>query len=84
VYGGDTIMKKLLAHRGAPIPSLVEQASSLPSLRQAGSLSHVDPIFQKMVAKLPGRSAAVDVSGGGGARRILAGRKAGLVQPHFH
>jgi serine/threonine protein kinase/formylglycine-generating enzyme required for sulfatase activity len=43
-YEGDTVVKKILAHREAPLPSLVGQASSLPGL---------DPIFRKMIAKRP-------------------------------
>lgn len=42
-YDGDTIMKKLLAHREQPIPSLV---ACRPDASQ-----QLDAVFQKMVAK---------------------------------
>jgi serine/threonine protein kinase len=51
LYGGDTMMKKLLAHRGAPIPSLVEGASRL--LPASEPLNRLDFIFRRMVAKRP-------------------------------
>ena len=44
LYEGDTLLKKILAHREAPIPSLVGRASRLPELQT---------IFEKMVAKRP-------------------------------
>jgi serine/threonine protein kinase/formylglycine-generating enzyme required for sulfatase activity len=50
LYGGDTVVKKLLLHRGAPIPSLVEHATQLLG---SSTLDRLDPIFQKMVAKRP-------------------------------
>ena len=43
VYGGDTQVAKLLAHREAPIPSLWTGG---PTCRK-----HLDAVFQKMVAK---------------------------------
>jgi serine/threonine protein kinase/formylglycine-generating enzyme required for sulfatase activity len=43
VYRGDTAMKKLLAHRTAPIPSLHEWRPNVPK--------SLDSVFQKMVAK---------------------------------
>ncbi len=43
LYGGDTVMKKLLAHRDAPIPSLSAVRPDVP-----GS---VDAVFRRMVAK---------------------------------
>jgi serine/threonine protein kinase/WD40 repeat protein/formylglycine-generating enzyme required for sulfatase activity len=50
LYGGDTVMKKLLAHRGAPIPPLL--ASGQRQL--AGSSdARLNTVFQKMVAKRP-------------------------------
>lgn len=51
LYGGDTMMKKLLAHRGAPIPSLLEDASRL--LPASEPLNRLDSIFRRMVAKRP-------------------------------
>lgn len=42
-YGGDTIMKKLLAHREQPIPSLRVVCANVPE--------PLDAIFNKMVAK---------------------------------
>lgn len=45
MYEGDTIMKRIMAHREAPIPSL-------RSVRNDVSME-VDAIFQKMVAKNP-------------------------------
>ncbi len=54
VYAGDTAMKKLLAHREHPIPSLV---SSLPPRggenrgAEAERLASVDAVFRRMVAK---------------------------------
>lgn len=43
VYGGDTVMKKLLAHREEEIPSLRQLSTKIPE--------SVDQVFQKMVAK---------------------------------
>ncbi len=44
-YAGSTPMKKLLAHRDAPIPSLCETRPEVPK--------ELDRVFQKMVAKKP-------------------------------
>lgn len=44
LYGGDSLMIKLLAHREQPIPSLVELPNVSPAL---------DAVFQRMVAKKP-------------------------------
>jgi serine/threonine protein kinase len=44
-YGGDTAMKKLLAHREKPIPSLREARPEVPLA--------VNVIFQRMLAKKP-------------------------------
>jgi serine/threonine protein kinase/formylglycine-generating enzyme required for sulfatase activity len=45
VYDADTIIKKVLAHRDAPIPSLRDVRPEIPSA--------VDEVFRKMVAKRP-------------------------------
>ena len=50
VYGGETMMKKLLAHRDAPLPSLVADAASIRA--DASSVGHaLNSIFHKMIAK---------------------------------
>ena len=46
VYDGDTAMKRLLAHRDRPVPSLELMADDLPE--------SVDAVFQRMMAKRPG------------------------------
>ncbi len=49
-FPADTMMKRLLTHREAPIPSLVGDAGQFGS--EAGSLRYaVNAIFQRMVAK---------------------------------
>jgi len=45
VYDADTSMRRLLAHRDAPIPSLREYGRNIPA--------ELDAVFQKMVAKSP-------------------------------
>ena len=45
VYGGDTTIMRLLAHRNADIPSLRAERPDIPK--------HVDAVFEKMVAKRP-------------------------------
>jgi len=45
VYDADTSMRRLLAHRDAPIPSLRECGRNIPT--------ELDAVFQKMVAKNP-------------------------------
>lgn len=63
VYDGDTIMKKLMAHQNAPVPSLAEgirgqglgvsegQSTSTTTIHH--QLSTIDQIFRRMVAKRP-------------------------------
>lgn len=45
VYGGQTVVNRILAHRDQPIPSLTSANVQVPS--------SVDAIYQKMIAKLP-------------------------------
>lgn len=45
VYDGDTLMKKLLAHREQPVPSLSRARLDIPQ--------SLDVVFQRMVAKNP-------------------------------
>src|SRR5262245_19099134 len=45
LYGGESVVKKLLAHRGSPIPPLATACSSAPAA--------LDAAFRKMVAKRP-------------------------------
>lgn len=45
LYEGDTVMRRLLAHRDKPIPDLVALRSDVPA--------ELQPVFQKMVAKRP-------------------------------
>ena len=55
VYDGDTMMKKLMAHQNAPLPSLVVDAASVRTISgnaDAGSVGHaLDTVFRRMVAK---------------------------------
>lgn len=44
-YGGDTLLRKLLAHRDAPIPRLSDKRAGLPG--------ELDAVFARMVAKRP-------------------------------
>ena len=44
-YPGDTLMRKLLAHRSHPIPTLLDKRPNVPK--------YLDGIFRRMVAKLP-------------------------------
>jgi len=44
-YGGDTVMKKLLAHREAPIPSLLQSRPDVPEALQS--------VYERMMAKDP-------------------------------
>ena len=63
VYDGDTMMKKLMAHRETAIPSLVDAQSRLglrpdPAESNAGrdgvpTYERLDSVFQRMVAKRP-------------------------------
>ena len=45
VFEGDSLVKVLLAHRGAPIPSLLEARPDVPAA--------LDVVFQRMLAKTP-------------------------------
>ena len=54
IYGGDTIMRKLIGHREAAIPSICEARSDAPPALEA--------IFRQMVAKEPAdRQASMNV-----------------------
>ena len=63
VYDGETMMKKLLAHREAPLPSLVEEFRRLglrhdpigSTMGRDGvpTYGQLDAIFHKMIAKKP-------------------------------
>ncbi|MDX1946545.1 MAG: LamG-like jellyroll fold domain-containing protein, partial [Pirellulaceae bacterium] len=50
LYDGETLVKKLMAHQTAPIPSLLTHKPDAPARE---ILAALDPIFQKMVAKKP-------------------------------
>lgn len=55
-YDGDTMMKKLMAHQAAPIPSLSDfwsQASADTAGSVPTGLDQVQQVFQRMVAKRP-------------------------------
>ena len=45
VFGGDTVMERLVAHREHPVPSLRKACQTIPEW--------LDAIFRKMVAKKP-------------------------------
>ncbi len=45
VYEGETVVKKILAHVGSPVPSLCQRRPECPA--------EIDRIFQKMLAKKP-------------------------------
>ena len=45
VYEGDTLMKRVIAHRDAPIPSLRDLSAQVPE--------PLDRVFRKMLAKQP-------------------------------
>lgn len=45
MFDGDTLMARILAHREAPVPSLVARRKDVPP--------QIDAIFQRMVAKKP-------------------------------
>lgn len=47
MYGGDTMMKRLYAHRDQPIPTLQSKRPDVPE--------DLDAVYQKMVAKDPRR-----------------------------
>ena len=46
IFGGDTVMERILAHRERPVPSLKKACPAVPIW--------LDGIFRKMVAKKPG------------------------------
>ncbi len=45
VFGGETVVQKIMAHMGDPIPSLLSKRPDCPA--------EIDRIFQKMLAKRP-------------------------------
>lgn len=51
LYGGDSLMERLLAHREQPIPSLADP--SIAGTSPAGITPALDSVFRKMVAKRP-------------------------------
>ena len=59
-FPGDTMMKRLIAHREAPLPSLVSaverrnrETGGASAVAFDGRLATVETIFQKMIAKNP-------------------------------
>lgn len=46
VYGGDSVIKRVLAHRDHPVPKLGDRVSGIPP--------ELEAIFQRMLAKNPG------------------------------
>ena len=44
-YSGETVMKKIFAHRSAPLPALRDVRKDVPPA--------LDAVFQRMIAKLP-------------------------------
>jgi formylglycine-generating enzyme required for sulfatase activity/serine/threonine protein kinase len=56
LYEGDTAMRRILAHRDAPIPSLSHELNGTNGKSNgvdAATLEHLDQVFRKMVAKQP-------------------------------
>ena len=45
VYGGDTVMERLVAHREHPVPSLLRACPAAPAW--------LEPVFRRMIAKRP-------------------------------
>lgn len=55
-YDGDTMMKKLMAHQNAPVPSLLEsfvQPAADSVDRSTTDLQQLQQVFQRLVAKRP-------------------------------
>jgi len=52
LYGGDTMMKRLMAHQSTPLPEL-PPAIPHPAEAWPGQLSAVNHVFHRMVAKRP-------------------------------
>ena len=56
MYEGDTVMRRILAHRDAPIPSLSRKRNGMSResiATDAETLESLDQVFRKMVAKKP-------------------------------
>ena len=59
LFGGDTVVKRIIGHREAEIPSLVDTVRRLasgrrqPDVNTAPQVEALDAVFRKMVAKNP-------------------------------
>ncbi len=76
VYGGETVMERLMAHREHPVPSLRKACPAAPAW--------LDQVFQRMIAKrpegqLPSPSADFRVARHKAARPIASARTSGAI-----